>query len=76
MAKVDKTDYLAKTEKENPVKARGVGLRESEWKEIEQIAGELNTTPHGLAVYAIRDFVKKYKAGDIETQKTQTLPGL
>jgi hypothetical protein len=70
-------DLFKKTDSEkDPIKSRGVGLRESEWAEIEGIADELNTTPHGLAVYAIRDFLTRYKAGEIETKTQKTLPGL
>ncbi len=63
---------------EDSVRARGVGLKLSEWEEVEQIADDLGIKPYALAGYAIRYFLKAYREGKIktETRKTQTLPDL
>lgn len=86
MAKVKPTtkDIFAKTEPgqddqaQDIIKARGVGLKESEWAELEKIAAELSMTLHAVSAYGVRYFLKAYQAGKIkpETKRTQTLPDL
>jgi hypothetical protein len=63
---------------DDPIESNGVGLKASEWRELEAIAQELGKNRHYVAAYALRYFLKAYRAGDIkpETKKTQTLPGL
>ena len=63
-------------EQPNPVKARGVGLRQSEWWEMEGIAEEFGMTVHELSVYAIRYFLNKFHAGEVQTETRKTLSGL
>lgn len=60
------------------VRSRGVGLKQSEWEEIEQIADTLGMKPYALAAYAIRYFLKHWHEGKIKTQtrKTEILPDL
>lgn len=58
----------------DPVKAVGVALRESEWARFAEIAGELSMTRHELACWALRDFVKRWEAGEIPTKTKRTLP--
>ncbi len=60
------------------VKSRGVGLKESEWAEIEQIADDLGVKPYAVAAYGIRYFLKAWHEGKIktETRKTLILPDL
>jgi LDH2 family malate/lactate/ureidoglycolate dehydrogenase len=62
------------------IKSRGVGLKQSEWAEIDQIAAELDTTPHSIAAYGVRYFLKAWREGKVKPQthvkKTQTLPDL
>lgn len=73
-----------KTESEQPqeeakkdeVKSYGVGLRESEWQQIEFIAADMGVTKHKVAAYALRDFLKRWDAGEIETQAKPSLPDL
>lgn len=60
----------------DPVKAIGIGLRESEWQRLDEIAQELGTTRHSLALWALRDFISRYEAGDIQPVTKKTLPGL
>jgi hypothetical protein len=60
----------------NPVKAYGVGLRVSEWQQIETIAGEMGMTKHALAAYALKDFLKRWEAGEIQTETKPSLPEL
>ena len=60
------------------IKARGVGLKESEWAELQKVADELGTNLHAVTAYGVRYFLKAYKAGKIkpETKETQALPEL
>ena len=60
----------------DPIKPRGTGLRASEWDHFDEIAAELGSKPHALACYILRDFIKRYDAGEIKTQTQKTLPGL
>ena len=69
-----KTDMFAKTEptetkpqEQDAITAQGVGLRLSEWAELDTIAADLGMTPHALRVYAVRHFLAQYKAGKIKT---------
>jgi hypothetical protein len=66
------------TKKDDIIKARGVGLKVSEWQELEHIAKELGVTVHSLTSYGVRYFLKDYRQGKIkpETKKTQSLPEL
>lgn len=75
---------FSKTESDQPqeaqpkdeVKSYGVGLRESEWKQYEAIAAELGQTKHKVAAYALRDFLRRWDAGEIQTETKPSLPGL
>ena len=74
---------FSKTESEQPqaqttdeVKSSGVGLRESEWQQIEAIAEEMGITKHAVAAYALRYFLKSYDAGEIKTETKPSLPGM
>jgi hypothetical protein len=62
----------------DPVKPRGIGLRLSEWQRLAAIGQELGgQKANRLAAWAIRDFMRRFEAGEIET-KTETrrkLPG-
>ena len=77
-------DIYSKTESEtdpqgqpkDEVKSHGVGLRESEWQQIEAIADEMGITKHAVAAYALRYFLKSYDAGEIKTETKQSLPGI
>ena len=51
----------------DPVDPYGVGLRKSEWRRYEEIAAEMQMTKHGVALFALRYFLKQYDAGEIET---------
>ncbi len=79
----DLSDIFAKTEPEaqeikDPVMPVGIGLRVSEWARMGEIAQDLDTTRHALAMWALRDFIRRYDAGEIETrtETKQTLAGL
>lgn len=68
-------DLFAKTEAppakgDDPVKAVGVGLRASEWARLQAIADELQVSRHELAMFIMRDWLKRYEAG--ERPKTRT----
>ena len=60
------------------IRSRGVGLKSSEWEEIENISADLGIKPYALAAYAIRYFLKAWREGKIKPQvkKTQSLPDL
>jgi len=67
-----------KPQEQDVITAQGVGLRVSEWAELDTIAADLEMTPHALRVYAVRFFLAQYKAGKIKTaaKTTKTLPGM
>lgn len=69
---------MARKNKDDIIKARGVGLRQSEWTELEKIADDSGIKLHAVTAYAIRYFLKDYRAGKIKPQakKIQTLPEL
>ena len=52
----------------DPITSRGVGLRVSEWAEVDRIAAEWNVTPHSVAVMGVRYFLAELAAGNIETE--------
>lgn len=62
----------------DPVKPRGIGLRESEWARLEAIGAEMGVKAHKLVVWAVRDFLRRYDSGELplEERKRQTLRGL
>ena len=62
------------------IRANGVGLKESEWKDIEDISCELGFgwTRNAVSAYALRWFTKAYKLGFIKAKegKIVILPSL
>jgi hypothetical protein len=60
----------------DPVKSFGIGLRVSEWEHLEQIAEQLGETRHAVCLWALRDFMRRFEAGEIPVQTKKTLPGL
>lgn len=88
MAKSNKPSLKGILEKTTPassekkpgdiIAARGVGLKKSEWAQLEKISKELGTSLHSVTAYGVRYFLKAYQAGKIqpETRKTQKLPDL
>lgn len=61
---------------DDPITATGIGLRKSEWIRLEGIAKEMGMKKHALAAWALRDFLRRYKAGEIQTENRPTLPKL
>ena len=63
---------------QDKIQARGIGLKISEWEDIDKIAAELDITPHAVTSYGVRYFLKAWHDGKIKPQskKTQTLPDL
>lgn len=63
---------------DDKVKAFGVGLPESEWAAFEAIAERMGVSRYDLAVWALRDFMRRYGAGElpVKTVTRETLPGL
>ena len=53
----------------DPIRTSGLGLRMSEWAELDRIADEVGTKPHALIVYAIRIFIDAYKQGKQPTAR-------
>ena len=81
--KQDLSDIFAKTEPgpqeaKDPVMPVGIGIKTSEWARMGEIAQDLDITRHALAMWALRDFIRRYDAGEIETrtETKQTLAGL
>jgi hypothetical protein len=60
------------------VKPRGIGLKDSEWRQLDAIGAELASNAHALAAWAIRDFIRRYESGELptRTETKTTLPGL
>lgn len=62
---------------DDKIDAKGVGLKLSEWQEIEDRAKALGMTRHGLAAILLRYGLEHLRTGKIktktETQKTITL---
>lgn len=54
----------------DPVKPIGVGLKDSEGKRLTQIAAELGVNRHALLLWLVRDFIRRYDAG--ERPETET----
>jgi hypothetical protein len=48
------------------VKSRGLGLKLSEWEEIDQIADDLSWKPHAVVAYGVRYFLKAWRGGEIK----------
>lgn len=59
-----------------PTITKGVGLKESEWAELQDVADELGQTQHAITAYAVRYFLKQYRTGEIQPENKPTLPGL
>ena len=81
MAKRQKlgADLFSKTDSKqatasDKIKARGVGLKESEWAEIEKIAGEMGQTAHYVSAALLRHGLEAYRAGKLKpkTNKVQS----
>ena len=66
-----------RNKKDDIIDAKGVGLKLSEWQEIEDRAKALGMTRHGLAAILLRYGLDQLRTGKIktktETQKTTTL---
>ena len=84
MAKLN-TNPLAKTTPskadqgaadDSPVTTSGLGLRVNEWQELEDMGAVFGLSRHGMTAYAVRYFLKLYRAGEIPTPSKPTLPGL
>lgn len=69
---------MARKNQQDIIKPRGVGLKQKEWAELEKIAEESGTKSLAVAAYAIRYFLRDYRAGKIKSQakKIHTLPDL
>ncbi len=53
------------------IKTRGLGLKLSEWEEVDRIAADMEIKPHGVLTFAVRYFLKHWREGKIKT-KTET----
>lgn len=51
---------------EGTLKGVGVGLNDAEREALDQISAETGLVKSNLARYAIRDFIKRYRAGQID----------
>ena len=65
-AKTTPPQQPAEDEASDKVKPLSVSLRESEYAEFDAIAAELNITRMAAMNAALRDFLKRYKAGKVK----------
>jgi hypothetical protein len=75
-AKTDPQSKAASGEDKSPVQTQGLGLRANEWAELEEIGAAFDLSRHAMTAYAVRYFLKLYRAGEIPTPSKPTLPGL
>ena len=61
------------TAQEDIIDAKGVGLKKSEWGEIEQRAQELGITRHKLAAILLRYGLDHLRNGKIKTKTEKTI---
>lgn len=52
----------------DPIIAGGVGLRKSEWAELDACAEKFESTRNALAAMAIRKFLKDLRDGNIDME--------
>jgi hypothetical protein len=60
----------------SPTITSGLGLREGEWQELEDMGAAFGLSRHGMTAYAVRYFLKLYRDGKIELESKPRLPGL
>ena len=60
----------------SPVQTQGLGLRQNEWQELEELGAAFDLSRHAMTAYAVRYFLKLYRDGEIPTPSKPTLPGL
>ena len=58
---------------DDKVKPIGIGLKRSEWERLQQIANEVGMKRHELTLKILRDFIRRYDAGEVETETRKTL---
>lgn len=63
-----KTSNEAQPAQDDLIEAKGVGLKSSEWAEIEQRAQSLGMTRHGLAAILLRYGLDHLRQGKIKTK--------
>ena len=69
----DKTASPATASKaKDIIKARGVGLKESEWAEIESIAAAMGQTMHYVSAELLRAGLEQYRTGKLKPKTKQT----
>lgn len=72
MAKKPALDLFSQTDRDKAeadiIKTRGLGLKLSEWLEIDELAKILDVTPHAVAVYGVRYFLEQHRAGKVKIQ--------
>lgn len=66
----DKTKAGGKDDKVTP---KAVGVTISEYEKIKAIATELGVKPHAVMLYAVRDFLRRWDAGERPKTKTRTI---
>lgn len=55
------------------IEANGVGLKKSEWAEIEQLAQRMGITRHKLAAMLLRYGLDHLRSGKIKTKTEKTI---
>lgn len=61
----------ASAEGKDKIRPVGVGLKASEWEQVQRIAEKAEISPHALTRYAILKFIQMYENGEI-TIETET----
>jgi hypothetical protein len=66
---IQNADTPAEPALQRRAKTVTVALRQSEIERLTQIAQELNIKRNNLMAYALREFIRKYDAGEINPRK-------
>ena len=65
-----RTEQKKKTGKVTP---KAIGITDIEYDAIKNIADELGVSPHAVMLYAVRDFMKRWEAGERPKTTTKTV---
>lgn len=69
----DQAPPRRRRDKNNPIVSKGVGLRADTWAKFSDIAAQLGTGYHDLAVWVLQDFIARWEAGYRPPTETKTV---
>lgn len=72
-AKTDSGGQADQVPENDPVKPIGVGLRASEGERLKAIAAELGENRHALLLWIVREFIRRYDAGERPPTETKNV---